>query len=659
MGSICSTVEQPSSVPQQQSSTYNGSDETASKRNTKASLNNTDFSIEEYQITHKSNYGKIQDMFNLRVELIEGTNISASHRGTETVNPLVEVWVNGFRGNHKFVGFTSGVDNLQCEANSLNFQLVNPEKSVLVFEVWTEDDGAQKSAGLSAIMISRVHLDRSRPHDLWVPLKTKTNGRLHLRLTASDFECKGNDKDITVDSTNEILDLDLLLHQRRTSRSDDVYDKKFDAIFVEDLIKTANTGDVLAYSGTAAASRTIQLGSFSMWSHVATIVRNPSQAVRDKYNLGNEYNVFALESDVPTLDRREGGGIQLTEFQYWWREAYMKLDPNCLMVLRRIKRQETFDWGDAKFYEPAITEFLLRVHNRPYEKFKIEMIMALYDLNVPRANDRDSYFCSELVTDMLKAIKAVPESVIINNVIPKEVTADSPFLNKTACKGVSWSNKMLRLKWKNSFDTSLNVPVTHKSTVTVFADEIESGDILNVSYFTDYHMSGGWIGAFPKLGNGDHYEDWAYTSDTPYGSLSFPVKSTTNYGDWELRLFGTNDTSLRLATCSFKLTPRTSTDIVKLKASQYTVTEGEVIKVTWDCQSVQNVGKGAWIGAFKKQEESNNFKIWGYTDDAVSGLLDLTMSEVEVGDWEIRYLSDRHSYNAVAKIPIKVISSNK
>lgn len=90
-----------------------------------------------------------------------------------------------------------------------------------------------------------------------------------------------------------------------------------DTIELDGIVDSMQTGDILLSQGNELSSYAIRLISKSKWSHVAMIVRNPSKELRRAYNISKkeEGNVFVLDADWCTKDRRRNGGVQLTSLR--------------------------------------------------------------------------------------------------------------------------------------------------------------------------------------------------------------------------------------------------------------------------------------------------------------------------------------------------------
>jgi hypothetical protein len=408
-----------------------------------------DFSLAQYVDSHRRVRGMDPRILKLDVVIISASGIQTSLQYPDT--PFIEIYISGFKSDHRFIDFERGNSTPFFHAG-MTFGIVQPQHAHLILELWDHDITVygEEPLGVAAVSLPKLLLREGTPVEMWLPFerpnKTMT-GQVQVRITAIDFRYTESPHRDLIKGTN-VRDITSIVHGN-TSDYQAQMDSKYQPILVEDLAISGQTGDLLLFSGVRPQSRAIQLATSSIWSHVAIIIRNPPKHIRDLYNLSPHKSVFVLESDFFTMDKRFGGGVQLIEIEKWFKTAYLHQDPNTFMCLRRIRRTLQGPlWAEATTYEQSVTPFLAYVQNKPYENNPLELLGSLYSLNVQKKNLAESYFCSELATDLFKAIGAIQPTVISSNVTPHDLSTETIELNKIALPGVTWDNNLFRVKAK-------------------------------------------------------------------------------------------------------------------------------------------------------------------------------------------------------------------
>ena len=168
----------------------------------------------------------------------------------------------------------------------------------------------------------------------------------------------------------------------------------------EDFAKTAETGDIILYSGKQVISELIQFAEgWSQWSHIGMIVR---QAAAEP---GGEDRVLVWESttadgEVDRISGRRIGGVRLVDAGHAIR-SYIRSAENAAVVARHLYIDASVLGRevDPAARLPDLRRFMDQVANMPYERSAFEMVRALARglQLVTTARSEDSYFCSELV----------------------------------------------------------------------------------------------------------------------------------------------------------------------------------------------------------------------------------------------------------------------
>jgi hypothetical protein len=217
------------------------------------------------------------------------------------------------------------------------FALTTPEQRSIMFQV--KDANIYKKSELMAstgISLSEVTLHQGKPVDLILNLyheSDKHHGHLHVQLTALDFSIENEEFDpvehngeINMSHLNELghgRSLKSIVTNTITPEEDAKLDKLFDWVHVDDVYDQLDTGDILLKSGVGTFSMFIQLGLRCMYSHVAVIIRDPSDELKAAFKVPDDIqgNVFVLEADSELFvdPSRKTGGVQFMELRQWLR----------------------------------------------------------------------------------------------------------------------------------------------------------------------------------------------------------------------------------------------------------------------------------------------------------------------------------------------------
>lgn len=177
----------------------------------------------------------------------------------------------------------------------------------------------------------------------------------------------------------------------------------------QDYVKTAQTGDIVLFSGKSLISTAIKfLGELgSNWSHIGMIV-----VLKDgRVMIWESTNA---DGQVDQLSHTRKGGVRLVEAETALR-AYLASGDGAMVVIRRLYvDQQAIDSGlvDPAKHIPRLQRFMKAVANLPYERDPIELLRAsesarwLQLIYAWRGNS--SYFCSELVASSYIQLGLLP-----------------------------------------------------------------------------------------------------------------------------------------------------------------------------------------------------------------------------------------------------------
>lgn len=130
---------------------------------------------------------------------------------------------------------------------------------------------------------------------------------------------------------------------RTSCLSNDDLDKMYKAQYLDDLLPTLDTGDILLFRGTGEVSKVIKKLTLCCFSHVAMVLRNPSARIRKAYFIPDDEKetVFIFESNATTQPPRPGGGTHIVPLRWKLERAIRKDDPNYLLCVRRLSVPDT------------------------------------------------------------------------------------------------------------------------------------------------------------------------------------------------------------------------------------------------------------------------------------------------------------------------------
>lgn len=160
------------------------------------------------------------------------------------------------------------------------------------------------------------------------------------------------------------------------------------SITKQKLIETCNTGDILLYNSNTIVGRAIELLSFSKFSHVSIILRDPTYINPDLKGL------YVLESGSEKINDVISGkkviGVQVIPLEYVLEQYengnfgylyYRKLD--CV-------RNEEFD--------EKVKNIVMKTDGKFYDINPIDWIKAEFQIELGNEQKENTFWCSALVT---------------------------------------------------------------------------------------------------------------------------------------------------------------------------------------------------------------------------------------------------------------------
>jgi len=205
---------------------------------------------------------------------------------------------------------------------------------------------------------------------------------------------------------------------------------KYDTFKYEDVAAALDTGDIILFHGVSSHSKLEEVLSASYWSHSCILVRNPSEQLKEAYNVQQYYpiaesagspldvtdpihNIYVFESDYFTIDLRTGGGVQLVPLKCW----LIKYEEKCrdsYTIIRRLKLPERIKHLNLEKLEKFMHENV---------KKKFETLVRQSSKSIWKKNhkeDLSSFFCSELVAATLRSMELLAPKVNVSNFTPND-----------------------------------------------------------------------------------------------------------------------------------------------------------------------------------------------------------------------------------------------
>lgn len=183
----------------------------------------------------------------------------------------------------------------------------------------------------------------------------------------------------------------------------------------QDLRDQLKTGDILLFSGKSGISEGIKFFTLSKWSHVGMVYKFESP-------LDPKGSVFCWESttlsnvkdaDTGKLTR----GVQRVELSERLERCFAQGYEISVRPLSKALTDEMIQ---------ALNLFRHDVSGLPYEKNKIELLIAAYDgiFGESKEEDLSSLFCSELVAEAYQKMGLLTEEIPSNEFVPKDFSSE-------------------------------------------------------------------------------------------------------------------------------------------------------------------------------------------------------------------------------------------
>jgi hypothetical protein len=333
-------------------------------------------------------------------------------------------------------------------------QLSHPASRVLIIQVWDKDSATKAdSLGIAGVTLGLINLKQGQSKQLSLTLyyQAQKSGKILIEITALDFDiaCEDSSYEAELDMSHwsqlgSSRSLKSILTNSINSKEDKHLDDKFGVLMVDDVYDDLQTGDVLIHSGNGTFSMFIQLALNCMWSHVSMLIKNPSERLRRAYNIPEDAGqVFVFEVESETIDRREGGGVQLTELRYWM-EDYYKNDPRDFCAIRRLHLPN--DESDKKVRDISkIEDWMIGLKDSKYEQHKFDLVKCIFKKN--KKSDTSSLFCSEIIAAIMVQMGMLPHTTITSNYSPKDFASSETSLATVLLQGARYATeKRLRLR---------------------------------------------------------------------------------------------------------------------------------------------------------------------------------------------------------------------
>jgi hypothetical protein len=196
------------------------------------------------------------------------------------------------------------------------------------------------------------------------------------------------------------------------------------SIKYNEFIENCKTGDILLFSSNAIYSRLIELLSFSKFSHVAYIVRDPIWINPDMS--GIYIYQSGLESTIDEISKEKIFGVQLTPLK--------KIEDNYKNGYFGYLYYVKNDFERTEEYYYNLKKIILDTDKKKYDLNLIDWIKARFDCNIGQRKE-NKFFCSALVSFIMENLNQIDEKIDWTYVSPRRFSKNSsdvlPFINCT------------------------------------------------------------------------------------------------------------------------------------------------------------------------------------------------------------------------------------
>lgn len=411
----------------------------------------------------------------LRITIVRAENLINVEKGLKFLNgvsdPFCEMYIGGLC--NKFYRTETVNDNLNPVWNdSTVLSLTNATDRILIFQIWDKNvTRVNVLMGTCGLALGALSLRRQVPMQLTLHVYQKVNGKnelgglLHIELEALNFELTppnnsdgsgGGDSsydiatptsyyqvDMSVfdDSLGKSRSLKSILGNEITREEDARLDQVFGYDMIDDIYDQFETGDVLLHSGVGTFSMYIMLFLKCMWSHVSILIKDPSPAMRQAFNIPDDTKgrVFVLEADSELIDRsKKQGGVQLVELKQWMEAYYEESGPTDFCAYRKLVLPHNAE-SEKKRMTLELESFVTGLPDVTYEQNKLDLVKCIFKKN--KKSDVSSLFCSEIVAQTLLQMGLLPQTTITSNYSPKDFSSLSTDLNHVLLLGATYTKE--------------------------------------------------------------------------------------------------------------------------------------------------------------------------------------------------------------------------
>ena len=180
---------------------------------------------------------------------------------------------------------------------------------------------------------------------------------------------------------------------------------------IEQLLKKAQTGDLILCEGTGFGSRIIKYLSKSKYSHIVFVFKD-----------GSELKIIQATPKKRLVDlrvKRKIKGVQINSLN-----EFVEKYPGTIH-LRSLTGE--------KYNFSQLSESILRHHQKPYENNYIELLRAAFfkALHICQLCNKETLkfiFCSELIAEFYQEMGVLGECRSSNTYTPKSFSSENPDL---------------------------------------------------------------------------------------------------------------------------------------------------------------------------------------------------------------------------------------
>lgn len=176
------------------------------------------------------------------------------------------------------------------------------------------------------------------------------------------------------------------------------------------LLDTCQTGDILLYNSKTIFGRLVEYVTYSKFSHVAIIVRDP---IYIDPNLKGVFIVESGEEKIPDIiSQKKISGVQLIPLEY-------VLDTYENGYIGNLYYRKLNCFRDEVFHK-KIDELIKKKDAFPYDLHLSDWFCAKFDIKIGKSQYTDRFWCSALAAYIYVELSFLDEDLPWSMIAPRQ-----------------------------------------------------------------------------------------------------------------------------------------------------------------------------------------------------------------------------------------------